>query len=64
MKFVFKVLAKSPPAVCIVSGVFLIFISKVAGLDGFLLAIGALLVFAGIGLQVFYLYMKYSRRDR
>jgi hypothetical protein len=61
MKFIFKVLAKSPPAVCIVGGIFLITISKVAGLGGSLVAFGALLIFAGIGLQVYYLYMKYRK---
>ena len=59
MKFDFKVFAKNVPAVCIVSGVALIIVSKVADLGGGLIALGVLLIIAGIGLQILYLYRRY-----
>ena len=54
MKFDFKVFAKSVPAICIVSGVLCIIISK-ASSDVSLVALGVLLIISGSGLQILYL---------
>jgi hypothetical protein len=61
MNFDFKVFARSVPAICIVGGIALIVISKVSELGGGLIALGVLLILAGIGLQILYIYMKYKR---
>ena len=60
MKFIFKAIAKNPPSICIITGLALIVLS-IVGLGKVLLALGILLIFAGIGLQVLYLYLKYKR---
>lgn len=60
MKFNFKAIAKNPPGICIIAGLACI-VLWIVGLSKVLLALGILLILAGIGLQVLYLYLKYKR---
>jgi hypothetical protein len=59
MKFNFKVLAKTVPAICMVCGLVLLLGSCKAGLGFGAGAFGVFLILAGIGLQVLYLFLKY-----
>ena len=62
MKFDFKVIAKNMPMACVVSGVALVVVSCVPNGLGFGVGfLGVLLIFAGIGLQI--LYMYWNRRS-
>lgn len=61
MNFKFSVITKTVPGACIVGGIALIFVSKVADLGGSLIALGVFLLIVGIGLQALYLYLKYRR---
>jgi len=63
IKFKFSVFTRSFPGICLVSGLALIIISKLADLGNGLTALGVLLIFASIGLYVYYLYLN-SKRDR
>jgi hypothetical protein len=54
MNFDFNVLAKSVPAICIVSGVALVLLSD--------RGLGVFLLFTGIILQLLYLFLKYSNK--
>ena len=63
IKFKFSVFTKSFPGICLVSGLALVIISKLADLGSGLIALGVLLIFAGIGLYIYYLYLN-SKRDR
>jgi len=60
MNFDFKAITKTVPGVCIVGGIALTIISKVADLGGSLFALGVFLLIAGIVLQVIYLYLRYK----
>jgi hypothetical protein len=51
VKFSFDIFAKTVPAICIVSGVALLVVKQ----GGW----GAVLILAGIGLQVLYLFLRY-----
>ena len=63
MDFKFKVFAKSVPSVCIVSGLLCVIVSQLnIGVN--FTAVGVFLIIAGIGLQVLYLCLKYSKRDK
>ena len=63
IKFKFSVFTRSFPGICLVSGLALVIISKLADLGSGLIALGVLLIFAGIGLYIYYLYLN-SKRDR
>ena len=63
IKFKFSVFTRSFPGICLVSGLALVIISKLADLGSGLITLGVLLIFAGIGLYIYYLYLN-SKRDR
>jgi len=63
-KFRISAFTRSFPGVCLVSGLVLTLISALADLGGGLIALGVLLIISGIGLQILYLYLRYSKRDR
>jgi len=63
IKFKFSVFTKSFPGICLVSGLALVIISKLADLGSGLIALGVLLIFVSIGLYIYYLYFN-SKRDR
>lgn len=63
IKFKFSVFTKSFPGVCLVSGLALVIISKLADLGNGIISLGILLIFAGIGLYIYFLYLS-SKRGR
>lgn len=61
IRFKFSVFTRSFPGVCLVSGLALVIISKIADLGIGLTTLGVLLILAGIGLYIYYLYLNSKR---
>ena len=63
IKLKISAFTRSFPGICLDSGLALVIISTLADLGSGLTALGVLLIFAGIGLYIYYLYLN-SKRDR